>query len=259
MAPYSVLVTGANRGIGLALVKEFLKNKDIGIVIATTRNPEKAKDLYGINDDRLRIVRLDLNDDDSIAEAVSELQAILGDKGLNVLVNNAAVLISSETKQKITRETLISQFQPNVFGTVILSQALLPLLEKASSLHQNEDLSINRAAILNISSGAGSIGQSTFDCPYGGSRLFRLFSYRASKASLNMITRTMGIDLVNESILVCCFCPGPVDTEMHPDKEHKDSLLKPEESASVLVNSFFKLNSSHNGNFYDRNLESIPF
>lgn len=43
MAPYSVLVTGANRGIGLALVKEFLKNKDIGIVIATTRNPEKAK------------------------------------------------------------------------------------------------------------------------------------------------------------------------------------------------------------------------
>ena len=73
MAPYSVLVTGANRGIGLALVREFLKDENIQIIIAGARNPEAAEDLKSIKDDRLRIIKLDISSDESIDGAVEEV------------------------------------------------------------------------------------------------------------------------------------------------------------------------------------------
>ncbi|KIH56449.1 hypothetical protein ANCDUO_13369 [Ancylostoma duodenale] len=72
MAPYSVLVTGANRGIGLGLVKEFLKNEDIQHVIATARDTSAAKELNEIKDKRLVLLPLDLTCDDSIRNLYTE-------------------------------------------------------------------------------------------------------------------------------------------------------------------------------------------
>ncbi|VDL66154.1 unnamed protein product, partial [Nippostrongylus brasiliensis] len=63
MAPYSILITGANRGIGLALVKEFLKNSGITHLIATARDPSGAKELNDIKDNRLKILKLDVTND----------------------------------------------------------------------------------------------------------------------------------------------------------------------------------------------------
>ena len=70
MAPHSVLITGANRGIGLALTKEFLKNKDIGVLIAGARDPVHADELNKITDKRLKVIELDINCDQSIDNAV---------------------------------------------------------------------------------------------------------------------------------------------------------------------------------------------
>ncbi|VDO19848.1 unnamed protein product [Heligmosomoides polygyrus] len=72
MAPYSVMVTGANRGIGLGIVKEFLKNTNIRHVIATARDPEHAHELKAIKDDRLHLIKLDVTGDDSIQHAYEE-------------------------------------------------------------------------------------------------------------------------------------------------------------------------------------------
>ncbi|PIO55948.1 hypothetical protein TELCIR_22661, partial [Teladorsagia circumcincta] len=66
------MVTGANRGIGLGLVKEFIKNKEIRHVIATARDPDNASQLKDIGDSRLSIVKLDVTCDDSIQNAYKE-------------------------------------------------------------------------------------------------------------------------------------------------------------------------------------------
>lgn len=77
MSPRSVLVTGGNRGIGIGLVKEFLKDKGIEIIIATARKPDEAKELKAINDKRLHIVALDQDCDKSIKQAYQEVGIIL--------------------------------------------------------------------------------------------------------------------------------------------------------------------------------------
>ncbi|PIO52897.1 hypothetical protein TELCIR_25789, partial [Teladorsagia circumcincta] len=66
------MVTGANRGIGLGLVKEFLKNKEIRHVIATARDPNNAKELKEISDSRLSTIKLDVTCDESIRSAYKE-------------------------------------------------------------------------------------------------------------------------------------------------------------------------------------------
>lgn len=73
MSPRSVLVTGANRGIGLGLVKEFLKDEAIEVVIATGRNTLMVNQLTEIDDSRLKLIELDVDDDDSIQEAYGEV------------------------------------------------------------------------------------------------------------------------------------------------------------------------------------------
>ncbi|PAV84455.1 hypothetical protein WR25_18280 [Diploscapter pachys] len=123
--PFLFLHPGrANRGIGLALVKEFLKHKDVGIVIAAARHPTKATALKVISDPRLHIVELDVNSDESIKNSYKEVEKIVGNHGLNVLINNAGILLSYSTKPdgKISRDTLIRAFNTNVFGTVITTQ-----------------------------------------------------------------------------------------------------------------------------------------
>ncbi|KAK5979400.1 C-factor domain protein [Trichostrongylus colubriformis] len=171
MSPYSVMVTGANRGIGLGLVKEFLKNKEIRHVIATARDPSKAT-------------------------------------------------------------------------------TFLPLLRKAASQVTSDEFSSNRAAILNISSGVGSIGTNT-----SGSGQFGSLAYRISKSALNSLMKTVSIDLEPEHILVASFCPGWVQTDMGG----AGASITVEESASALVSSFAKLNKEHHGGYFRRSLEPIPY
>ncbi|PAV82039.1 hypothetical protein WR25_11504 [Diploscapter pachys] len=178
MSPYSVLVTGANRGIGLALVKEFLKRKDIQVVIATARDPAKADSLKEISDARLRLVQMDLSNDESIRNSYSEVDKIVGSHGLNVLLNNAGALIKYSTSGEVDRSKLVEQFQTNVFGVVIATQTYLPLLRKAAFLKSDDSFSIDRAAILQISSGYGSITNND-----RGSAGIGAAAYKASKVA----------------------------------------------------------------------------
>ncbi|VDO83811.1 unnamed protein product, partial [Haemonchus placei] len=131
MAPYSVMVTGANRGLGLGLVKEFMKNKEIHKIIATARNPDDAK-----------------------------VKSIVGDKGLTTLLNNAGIWVKYVTKQEPNRADFMKNIDVNAVGVAILTQNLLPLLRQ-SAARVKGDFSLDRAAILNISATYGSISKNT--------------------------------------------------------------------------------------------------
>ncbi|KAK6044069.1 hypothetical protein COOONC_18426 [Cooperia oncophora] len=155
--PASVFITGANRGIGLGLVREFLKVPAVKHVIAGARNPDNAEELNAITDKRLSIVKIDIDCDQSIKDAYKQVEAVVGESGLNVLLNNAAILPPYFTNGAICRDTLMKCVNTNVLGTAIVSQTFLPLLRKASSHGEGDHWGIDRAAIVNISSFWASI------------------------------------------------------------------------------------------------------
>jgi len=88
----SVLITGASRGFGLALARELAARPDIGKVFATARGDSPAlKELAQKSPDRVIVVKLDVTDQASIKKAAAEVEAKLGGKGLDILINNAGV------------------------------------------------------------------------------------------------------------------------------------------------------------------------
>ncbi|KHJ94990.1 oxidoreductase, short chain dehydrogenase/reductase family protein [Oesophagostomum dentatum] len=268
MAPYSILITGANRGIGLGLVKHFLKDKDIHHVIATARDPSKAKELNEITDKRLTVLKLDVNSDDSIRNLYSQVEKIVGEHGLTVLVNNAGIYLKYHTNQKPSRADLIKNFDTNAAGVLVLTQTFLPLIRKAAGKVRTDEYSINRAAIINISSDLGTISNNTM-----GSGEIGTLAYRASKnlsnmlrwpgnkvtkhfqSALNSITKTMSIDLAPEHILVALLCPGWVKTDMGGP----NAQITVEQSMDQLIPSIYKLKKEHDGGYFNRDLTRIPF
>ncbi|PIO69067.1 oxidoreductase, short chain dehydrogenase/reductase family protein [Teladorsagia circumcincta] len=134
MSPYSVMVTGANRGIGLGLVKEFLKNKEIRHVIATARDPNNAKELKEISDSRLSTIKLDVTCDESIKSAYKEVEKIVGDKGLTILLNNAGMWVKYFTEQEPNRADIIKNFDTNAASVAVLTQSALNSLMKTMAI-----------------------------------------------------------------------------------------------------------------------------
>ncbi|KJH46860.1 oxidoreductase, short chain dehydrogenase/reductase family protein [Dictyocaulus viviparus] len=235
MAPYSVLVTGANRGIGLGLVKEFLKHKDI------------KHELNAINDSRLTVLKLDVTSDDSIRDAYAKVDEVVGERGLTVLLNNAGIYVKYSTNQNPNRSDIIKNFDTNVASVAVLTQVFLPLLRKAAAHSATDGFSIDRAAIINISSGVASISTNTT-----GSGTTAMLAYRSA---LNALTKTMAIDLESEHILVSSFCPGWVQTDMGGP----NAQITVDQSVQALVSSFAKLKKEHHGGYFKRDLEPIPF
>ncbi|KAL6741698.1 hypothetical protein Aduo_014927 [Ancylostoma duodenale] len=250
MAPYSVLVTGANRGIGLGLVKEFLKNKDIQHVIATARNPSTARELNAINDDRLTILKLELTCDESIKDLYNQVEKIVGDRGLNILLNNAGILSEYRTNQEPKRKDLTESFNVNVASAAVITQIFLPLLRKAAAQVSGNEFSTSRAAIVNISSELESISDNTW-----GSAERGLLAYSTSKSALNSLMKTMSIDLEQDHILVVMFCPGWVTKDLGGP----DARFTLDQSIEELVPSIYKLSKEHHGGYFNRDLTKIPF
>ena len=151
MAIYnSVLITGANRGIGLQLVKEFLK-LGTGKVLATYRDVSTAKELNELakSHSNLSLLQLESKNYASFEKFADQVAAIVGDKGLSLLINNAGIMLKT-TIDNVTPEAMIENFEVNTVGPLMLSQALLPLLKKSAAAGY-------RTVIAQMSSLLGSI------------------------------------------------------------------------------------------------------
>ncbi|EGT55792.1 hypothetical protein CAEBREN_23200 [Caenorhabditis brenneri] len=158
--PKTIMVTGANRGIGLGLVRHFLEYDGIELIVATCRNPERADELHMLRTDkRLHVIGLDVDDDESIKKVFKEVEALVATNGLNVLINNAGILLPYEVDGQICRKTMLKQLETNSVSQAIVTQTFLPLLKKASMTVDSEEVRIDRAAIINISSTMASIAK----------------------------------------------------------------------------------------------------
>ncbi|TFK36262.1 putative short-chain dehydrogenases/reductase [Crucibulum laeve] len=223
----SWLITGASRGIGLGIVEKLLSEQE-NFVIAAARNPSTAKELQALTDkypkDRLFIVKLDVQSEESVAEAVKEITPLLPN-GLDYVINNAGVHIQPMTSfAEINIKELIEEVIFNTTAPIIVTRPLLPLIAKSE-----------KKKIIIITSVLGSI-------ELGGAFVGLSNAYSISKAALNMLGRKWGAELKPSGITVALIHPGWVQTEigdaisdwMHkyaPDVPH----IKPAESAAGVV------------------------
>jgi NAD(P)-dependent dehydrogenase (short-subunit alcohol dehydrogenase family) len=183
-------VTGASRGIGLALVKQLLTRGHT--VIGACRNPDGARDLWEVQGDystRFKSIKLDLNDPATIAQAASLLKG----QTIDVLVNNAGVLLGqSGGLREFNSNDVTKSFEVNTIGPMRVTAAFLPNLESSHS-----------PKVVNVTSLMGSIGDNTT----GG-----YYAYRMSKNALNMFGKCLSLEF--PKITTLSIHPGWVKTDM---------------------------------------------
>ena len=188
----TILITGANRGIGLEFVRQYA---DAGWqIIATCRDPAVAGELRSLAEahTNIRIETLDLASPASIDELAGRLGTRLA---LDVLLNNAALLGPGgpQILGAWPADAFLDAYRANAVGPALLTQALLPLVEAGS-----------QKKIIFLGSAAGSIG--LLQPPAN------LYAYRSSKAALHLIARNLALDLKARSLIVGLINPGLVDT-----------------------------------------------
>ena len=234
------LVTGANRGIGLAFVRQLLARGDD--VIATCRQPGKAtalNTLAGEFPGRLHVLPLDVADQKSRTELVRELPLVLGQATdaarprIDLLINNAGVLHSGERFGHIDPATLEDSFRTNAIGPFLLTQAIAPLLADG-------------ARVANLSSVMGSIA---------GCSEFRSPSYCSSKAAQNMLTVELAHALRGRGIVVLALHPGWVRTEMGGSA----ASVGIEDSAQGLLKTIDAATLEASGQFLDWHGQPLPW
>ena len=197
----SVVITGANRGIGLELTKQFLDN---GCTVYATFRSDSGG-LEQIDSPNLNTYQLDVRDGDLIQKLVESI-----DGEVDLLINNAGVADG--------RWQSISEIDMEYALEVINVNAISPLL--VTQKFQNKMK--NGSTIVMISSLMGSIS----DCMSG-----RSYAYRASKSALNMFSIAMKNELQNEGISVLILHPGWVATDMGGP----NATVSPEESVSGMI------------------------
>ncbi|XP_069171244.1 C-signal-like [Procambarus clarkii] len=279
----SVMITGCSRGLGLEMVRQLLTSTDPPrIVVATCRNPNTATELQGLARDhsRLRIIKFDVVDFESLPGLVDQVWEAVGSSGLNLLINNAGI---TETKQIQMLGGPFERLEPQMFSTILetnttaplmIIKALLPLLRQAAGGVEEhfsvrraaaggaeehlgvtraaaggaeEHLSVKRAAVVNISSIQGSMGAFTGQpAPYG---------YRASKAALNMLTKILSLEFVKDGIMFVAIHPGAVLTDM----ASPTAVLTPQESISKVFNVLRNLSEKHNGRMISYTGDILPW
>lgn len=194
----TVFITGANRGLGLEFVKQYIAAGDV--VHACCRRPGGAAELKAlekIHRTLLHVHALDV----TRTEAIQRLAGALSEKPIDILINNAGVFGPKADIDKDNRQS-VGHIDEEIVAKVMRINAIAPLIV-AQAFTEHVARSTEKK-IVAISSSLGSI------CDTSGGH----YAYRMSKAALNMAMATMGRDLKPRQIGMMVFCPGWVKTEM---------------------------------------------
>jgi NAD(P)-dependent dehydrogenase (short-subunit alcohol dehydrogenase family) len=227
MTVQRVMVTGGNRGMGLEFVRQCLVRGDR--VFAGCRNPGNAVDLQALSvahPGRLAILTLDVTDEATIDASVETVRSQVD--GLDLLINNAGAYPRGETPATLNATTMLQAFHLNSVAPMIVAQRCLDLLRAG-----------NHPKIVNISSKMGSLWWKERE---GGGD----YSYCSSKAALNMLTRTLALDLRSEGIIVVALHPGWVQTDMGGNAAD----LTPAESVGGMLKVIERLTEADTSKFF---------
>tara|TARA_Y100001001_G_scaffold155634_1_gene171607 strand:- start:330 stop:1169 length:840 start_codon:yes stop_codon:yes gene_type:complete len=211
----TVFITGSNRGIGLALVRNYaIKGWNI---IATCRSPERANDLNKLLDDypNISIEKLDVTDLDEIESLARKYEGV----AIDVLINNAGILgdVEAQTFGSLSQSTFEKVMAVNAYGP----------LKVAEAFSDNVALS-KQKKIVSMTSGLGSM-QITGNTD-------RFYFYRMSKAALNMGVIAMNVSLKSKGVMSALIAPGMVDTQLLDESGYAGpGVITTDDSAIGLI------------------------
>jgi NAD(P)-dependent dehydrogenase (short-subunit alcohol dehydrogenase family) len=223
----TVLITGANRGLGLEFARQYAA--DGWTVIGTARTPEKATELKALG---VRVMQLDVAD----AESVAALAAALKGQAIDLLINNAGIMDrDSSSIENIDFDSVERVLAVNTIGPMRVTKALLGNLRSGSGKQ-----------IVHITSGLGSIENNA----RGG-----FLGYRESKAALNMFNRSLAAELGDEGFTCVVMSPGWVQTDMGG----AGATLTPVESIAGMKKVIGGLTVEDNGSYQSWDGEILPW
>jgi NAD(P)-dependent dehydrogenase (short-subunit alcohol dehydrogenase family) len=238
--PIQVAVIGASGGIGSALINELLSEAKVTRVFSLSRCREK----HAICNEKLIHGYLDLEDETSL----NQLGDIFSGEKLDVVIVATGVLHGEgfrpeKSLKDLNIDNLNKLFAINAFAPALIARQLLPCLPKS-----------NPAVFAAISARVGSISDN---------RLGGWYSYRASKAALNMLLKTISIESARSrpKAVICGLHPGTVDTALsEPFQRNVPSgkLFSPEKSAAYLLDVVSNLKPEHSGKVFDWAGKEIP-
>ncbi|KPV41881.1 short-chain dehydrogenase [Thiohalorhabdus denitrificans] len=218
----NVLITGANRGIGLELARQWHQRGDQ--VIAVCRQP--SEELQGLG------VRIIDGIDVTRGEEVQRMAEALGDERIDLLYNNAGILLD-ESLENMNFATMEQQFEVNTLGPLHVTHAVLGNMGEGAKIGL-------------MTSRMGSIADNDSGGRYG---------YRMSKAALNAAGKSLSVDLKPRGIAVAILHPGYVRTEMTQGRGH----ITPDEAAERLVQRMDELNLENTGTFWHSDGSVLPW
>jgi len=218
----NVVITGANRGIGLALCKQYLQKGANVIAVCRTASNE----LSGLEVEVIEGI------DVSKSEDVSLLTDALKVRTVEILINNAGIY-KTQTINSLDYDAMIEQFKVNTLGPIRVVEALLNNLTSGSKIGM-------------ITSRMGSVDDNTSGGGYG---------YRMSKCALNIAGKSLAVDLKLKGIAVALLHPGYVQTEM----VNFNGDISAEVSAERLVQRMDELTLENSGVFWHSNGEVLPW
>ena len=222
----TVLITGANRGLGLEFARQYAA--DGWHVVATARKPEQADDLKALS---VEIAALDVADPASIEALAKSLEG----RPIDLLINNAGIFPRVSSIEEIDFDDYSRTLVVNTVGPVRVTRALLPNLRAGEM-----------KTVVNITSRLGSIALTDNGVFYG---------YRESKAALNMFTRTLANELKPEGFTCLTIHPGWVQTDMGG----ANASLRPEESISGMRAVIAERGPANTGTYWSYSGEEVPW
>ena len=228
----SVLITGANRGIGLEFARQYLA--DGWQVYATCRHPGSASELQHLTEtsDKLRILALDVTYPETVKAAAAELDG----QAIDLLLNNAGIGgPRGQTIGNIDYKAWAKVLDVNTMGPTRVAEAFVDHVARSK-----------RKLIVTLTSGMGSIADNTS----GGA-----FAYRSSKAAVNIVTRSLAIDLASRSITCVVVNPGWVLTDMGGTH----ATMTPAESVTRLRRLIETLGPAQSGKFFNHDGREYPW
>lgn len=229
----SALITGANRGLGLEFARQYLA--DGWRVYAACRDPASSSELRRLaegSEDKLRILALDVTDANSIKAAAAQVDG----QPIDLLLNNAGIIgPRGQTIGNIDYDAWTKVLAVNTIGPMRVSEAFVEHVSRSE-----------RKLIVTLTSGMGSIADNTS----GGSIL-----YRSSKAAVNMIMRSLAIDLAPRGITCVVINPGWVRTDMGG----VNATLEPSESIARMKAIIERLGPELSGKFYNHTGQEYPW
>lgn len=220
----TILITGASRGLGLEFVRQYAT--DGWRVLATVRDPLSGR---AASEAGAEVYVADMAD----ANSIQRLKSALGDTGLDILLNNAGIYGTDQSLGAVDGEAFMAVMRTNALGPLKMAEAF------AGNL-------VGRKIIVSVSSLMGSIAENSS----GG-----FYAYRASKAALNMVIKSLALDLESDGITVAALSPGWVRTDMGG----ANAPLEPHDAVAGMRSVVAKLSLKDSGKFFHFDGRELPW